>query len=205
MGNNQDGMDRTTQPDATLDVALAQLRGMHPDAPMRKDEVWQAIQASHRATSKQVTKRRWMTAAAMAVMAGGAGLAVEWTGKVERRGGQASAVVHPVLVSAGPILRALTTPQAPTPPGVETAVSSSVVLEREDTLRRQSALLLVTTRAAMDDSSLTSQQERLLLDVEYVLAQVVEAGSDDRAEGALIRNTINSRNLLRRVERGGLE
>ncbi|MBL0938576.1 MAG: hypothetical protein IBJ03_06765 [Gemmatimonadaceae bacterium] len=205
MDNDQDRSDFSAPPDATLDAALAQLRGMRPDSPMRKDEVWRAIQASQRATSETSSTRRWMAAAAMVVMAGGAGLAVEWTRRVEGSGGQGSAVVDPVLVSAGPILRALTTPQVPTPPVAEAAASPSVALVKEDTLRRQSALLLVATRVAMDDTSLTSQQERLLLDVEYVLAQVVEAGSHDQAEGALIRNTINSRNLLRRVERGGLQ
>jgi len=203
-----------------LDEALAVLRREHPDQPLRRDAVLERVVSAHArstpATGARSTllgggaSRRWAAAAAIVVVAGGAAISARL---FDRAGDGAAPVVasgDPLMVNAASVIRALATAHS-----ASRAVAGQRVGARStpDSLTRflsksladRSALLLAATRAAAEQAPVATERARLLRDVEYVLAQVVQGAAQDDVERELTLDVIRSRRLLDRMDDGALQ
>lgn len=214
--NNPSDDDRVTR---RLDDALALLRREEPDESLRRDAVLERIMVE-RAKSTPVAEvrpgvfgagsRRWAAAAAVALVAGGAAISTRWLGGSS--GGAAAAVASsdPLLANAASVIRALATADSASRAGGAGHVgvgaapdSSSASFSKS--LQNQSALLLAATRAAADQVPVATERARLLRDVEYVLAQVVQGAAQDDVERELTLDAVRNRRLLDRIGSGALQ
>ena len=187
--------DLPAQDGDPLDRALAELRREEPTAPLRRDLVWNQVEAA-RATRSSVLlvggiSRRWVAAATVTFLAAGALTVGRWWERGSVPEAHSAASGDPLMSDAASIFRALRT--APAEAGAA------------DSLHVRSALLLAAARAAADAAPEASERARLLHDVEYVLAQVVEGGLEDEVERELTIDAIRDRRLLARIEQGGAE
>lgn len=198
--------DRADEDRATrqLDELFASMRHEEPDAPLRRDVVWSRVDAGRIAAVQQNarTSRRWTAAAAaVLILATGGALGSRWWRDAVVGKGAVVANGDPLLVNTDALLRAWVAAAdqraTPTPPAVATPGGAP------GTLPEHTALLLAATRAEADRLPQTTERARLLRDVEYVLAQVVEGAADDEIERALTLGAIRERRLLDRIADGG--
>lgn len=194
-GNDDDRFD------AWLKEASAGYNALPPNAPVPREEMWQAVAAARRSTA---ARRRWrvlpgpwaLAAAAAVLLAVGIGIG---------RMTQSTQVVNDVRTAADSGLpatygvaaaRHLTSAEA-----FVTAVRMSSYAARDTAIQRWARDLLTDTRLLLDSPAGADQRRRALLeDLELLLVQVLEL-EDSRSSDTneLLLDTTQQDQLLTRL------
>lgn len=199
--NHQSDDDAATR---RLDEGLKALRHEEPFDPLRRDAVWNRIALSPGVVTRpaRISGNVRRLAAAVMLVATGSIVGSTWQYLWGTRAAN-TASRDPLLASAATVLHAWTIAA-----GERVSVNSrasAITSSVGDALAERTALLLAATRAEVGRVPILTDRTRLLRDVEYVLAQIIQGGVQDDLERELTMDVIRNRRLIERIEDGGAQ